>query len=130
MDDYIFDGEFILVAEDGENLRSRKQAIAFLVEGQFWVNNHAHIVSSRRGVADNRFLLHAIDSARLGGRVTGAAQPKPTRANLEQLEVAAPPYATQRRIAAVLSAFDKLIAINERRIQLLEGLAGLFTCSR
>lgn len=123
LDDYIFDGEFILVAEDGENLRSRKQPIASLVEGQFWVNNHAHIISSRTGIADNRFLLHAINAARIGGRVTGAAQPKLTKANLEQLAIASPPYATQRRIAAVLSAFDHLIEINERQIELLEDLA-------
>ena len=44
VDDYIFDGTYLLIAEDGENLKSKKQNIAQVVDGQFWVNNHAHIV--------------------------------------------------------------------------------------
>jgi len=112
-----------LVAEDGENLRSRKQPVASLVSGQFWVNNHAHILRAREGVANNRFLLHAINSAALGGLITGAAQPKLTKANLERLELPCPSPRTQDRIAAFLAAFDELIEMNERRIELLEELA-------
>jgi type I restriction enzyme S subunit len=123
IDDYIFDGEFLLVAEDGENLRSRKEPIARLVRGRFWVNNHAHILTPRAGVADDRFLLHFINHTPLSGRVTGAAQPKLTKTNLMELRVSCPSLATQRRIAAVLSAFDELIESNERRIELLEDLA-------
>jgi type I restriction enzyme S subunit len=123
VDDYIFDGEHILVAEDGENLRSRKQPIAALVSGQFWVNNHAHIISARVGRADNRFLLHALNTSSLDGRVTGAAQPKLTKASLEQLKVHCPSFPVQRRMAAVLATFEELIEINERRIALLEDLA-------
>ena len=44
IDDYIFDGTFLLIAEDGENLKSQKQNIAQIATGKFWVNNHAHIV--------------------------------------------------------------------------------------
>ena len=42
VDEYIFDGEFMLIAEDGANLVTRNEPIAFLVSGQFWVNNHLH----------------------------------------------------------------------------------------
>ena len=42
--DYLFDGEYLLIAEDGENLRTRNTPIASLANGKFWVNNHAHIV--------------------------------------------------------------------------------------
>ena len=44
INDYKFDGKFMLLAEDGENLNSRKKPIAFIVEGKFWVNNHAHVL--------------------------------------------------------------------------------------
>jgi len=44
VDDYIFDGDYLLVAEDGENLRTRRTPIAFMVRGKFWVNNHATIL--------------------------------------------------------------------------------------
>lgn len=125
IDDFLFDGEFVLVAEDGENLRSRKQPIGSLVSGRFWVNNHAHILRARDGVANNRFLLHAINNAALGGFITGAAQPKLTKANLERIEFPCPPAALQARIAALLARFDELIEINERRIDVLEQLVKL-----
>jgi type I restriction enzyme, S subunit len=123
IDDFIFDGEFLLVAEDGENLRSRKAPIARLATGRFWVNNHAHIVTPKPGLADENFLLHLLNNTPLAGRVTGAAQPKLTKANLADLEFECPPYELQLRIGAFLSAFAKLIEINERRIELLEDLA-------
>jgi type I restriction enzyme S subunit len=123
VDDYLFDGEYVLVAEDGENLRSRKKPVAALVSGRFWVNNHAHVFRARTDAANNRFLCHAINQASLSGLITGAAQPKLTKANLERLEFPCPPVQIQNRIAAVLSAFDELIEINERRIELLEDLA-------
>lgn len=123
IDDFIFDGEFILVAEDGENLRSQKQPIASLVSGRFWVNNHAHIVRARECIADNRFLLHAINQAPISGAITGAAQPKLTKASLQRLEIPCPSFDVQRRLAALFAAFDGLIAINERRTELLEDLA-------
>lgn len=123
IDDYIFDGEYLLVAEDGENLRSRKQPIASLVSGKFWVNNHAHILKVDETLANSTFVLHAVNQAPLAGLVTGAAQPKLTKANLERLPIPAIAKAEQDRIAAVLAGFDELIAINQRRVEVLEQLA-------
>ena len=57
VDSYLFDGEFILVAEDGENLRSRKEDIALIVRGKFWVNNHAHILKGLQS-SDTRYIRH------------------------------------------------------------------------
>ena len=45
IDDFIFKGEYLLVAEDGENLKSRKKPLATVVKGEFWANNHTHILS-------------------------------------------------------------------------------------
>jgi type I restriction enzyme S subunit len=56
VDKYLFDGEYLLVAEDGENLRTRNTPVAFLARGRFWVNNHAHIVRGNLN-ADTRFLM-------------------------------------------------------------------------
>jgi type I restriction enzyme S subunit len=44
VDDWLFDGEYLLIAEDGENLRTRRTPVAFLARGKFWVNNHLHFV--------------------------------------------------------------------------------------
>ncbi len=123
VDDFLFDGEYVLVAEDGENLNSRKLPVAFMARGQFWVNNHAHIIKGKKGVADDRFLISWFAQADIKGYITGAAQPKLSQANLKRIALTAPPYPTQRKIAGVLSAYDDLIENNTRRIAILEEMA-------
>jgi type I restriction enzyme S subunit len=123
IDDYIFDGQFILVAEDGENLNSRKLPLALMAAGKFWVNNHAHIVRPKPEVADDIFLLHALNCADIKPYVTGAAQPKLSQANLRLIKIALPPLPIQRRIAGILSAYDDLIENSQRRIKILEEMA-------
>ena len=61
IDDFIFDGTYLLIAEDGENLKSKKQNIAQIAEGQFWVNNHAHIVQGNE-FCDTRYLCYLLNS--------------------------------------------------------------------
>lgn len=127
VDAYLFDGRYILVPEDGENLNSRKLPIAYFAEGKFWVNNHAHIIRAKPDKADDVFLKHAINALDISGYVTGAAQPKLTQANLRRIGVLAPDLDTQRRIGSILGAYDDLIEVNRRRVAVLEDMArGLF----
>ena len=123
IDDYIFDGKFLLIAEDGENLRSRKEPIASFTCGKFWVNNHAHIVTAKPELADDYFIKACLNSANLAAYVTGAAQPKLSQGNLKQIEINLPDLPTQRKIAGILSAYDDLIENNLRRIKILEEMA-------
>ncbi len=123
IDGYLFDGRYLLVAEDGENLNSKKLPLALIAGGKFWVNNHAHILRARPEIADDTFILACLNNADVRPYVTGAAQPKLSQANLRQIEIPLPPLAVQRRIAGILSAYDELIENNLRRIQILEELA-------
>lgn len=123
IDDYIFDGQFILVAEDGENLNSRKLPLALMASGKFWVNNHAHIIRSKPGVSDDIFLLHSLNCTDIKPYVTGAAQPKLSQANMRLIKITLPPLPIQRRIAGILSAYDALIENSQRRIKILEEMA-------
>jgi type I restriction enzyme S subunit len=123
IDDYIFDGRYILVAEDGENLNSKKLPLALFAEGKFWVNNHAHVLRGKPAVADDVFLLACLNNADIKPFVTGAAQPKLSQANLRQVEILLPPLPTQRRIAGILGAYDELIENCQRRIRILEAMA-------
>jgi type I restriction enzyme S subunit len=123
IDDYIFDGRYILVAEDGENLNSRKLPLALFATGKFWVNNHAHVLRGKSGFVDEVFLLACLNNADVKPFVTGAAQPKLSQANLRQIELLLPPLPTQRRIASILSAYDDLIENSQRRIKILEAMA-------
>jgi len=120
VNEYLFDGDYILIAEDGENLRTRTQPIAFAVSGQFWVNNHAHIVKGKDNIANDLFIKYFLNNLDINPYVTGAAQPKLSQRNLKAISVPTPPLPTQRKIASILSAYDDLIENNLKRIKLLE----------
>ncbi len=113
VDDYIFDGTYLLIAEDGENLKSKKQNIAQVVDGQFWVNNHAHIVQGNEQ-CDTRFLCYLINSTDLSGYVTGSAQPKLSQANLNAVTLSLPTLAEQKRIVEYLYMLDQKIDVNRQ----------------
>ena len=113
IDDFIFDGTYLLIAEDGENLKSQKQKIAQVVDGQFWVNNHAHIVQGNE-LCDTRYLCYLLNSMDLSGYITGSAQPKLSQANLNSLILHLPSIREQRTIVEYLYMFDKKISVNQQ----------------
>jgi type I restriction enzyme S subunit len=123
IDGYIFEGRYLLIPEDGENLNSRKLPIAYFADGRFWVNNHAHIVRGKPGKADDRFIKHWLNAQDIKAFVTGAAQPKLSQGNLKQIPIRLPAFCMQRRIADILSAYDDLIENSTRRIAILEDIA-------
>ncbi len=125
INDFIFDGEYVLVAEDGANLVTRQQPIAQIASGKFWVNNHAHVIRAKSDVSMNYFVLTLLNFFNLTGYVTGAAQPKLSQKNLKIVKVELPNLEEQKSICRVLSAYDDLIENNRRRIQLLEQAARL-----
>jgi type I restriction enzyme S subunit len=122
VDDFLFDGLHLLIAEDGENLRTRKLPIAFLANGRFWVNNHAHIVKAN-AEADTRFLLYALLTADVTSYLSGSTMPKLTQGNLNRIPILAPPKEEQQAIAAVLGALDDKIDVNRRTNKTLESIA-------
>ena len=119
IDDFIFNGTYLLIAEDGENLKSQKQNIAQLATGKYWVNNHAHIVESN-GLCDIRYLCYLLNTMDISGYITGSAQPKLNQANLSLISVNLPPVNIQKRIAEFLSRFDDKIEVNRRINENLE----------
>ena len=119
---YLFDGEYLLIGEDGENLRTRQTPIAFMATGKFWVNNHAHIVRGNHR-AHTRFLCYVLSQTEISGYLTGSTMPKLTQGNLNRLPVIAPPLAEQIAIAAVLGALDDKIELNRRMNATLEAMA-------
>ena len=113
IDDYIFDGEYLLIAEDGENLKSQKQNIAQIARGKYWVNNHAHILESN-GKCDIRYICHLLNKMDISGYITGSAQPKLNQANLCSIEVELPDIQEQKRIAEFIGNFDDKIELNRQ----------------
>ena len=111
IDDYIFDGKYLLIAEDGENLKSKKQNIAQLAEGRFWVNNHAHIVQCNERCR-LEYLCFMLNSMDLSGYITGSAQPKLSQANMNNISFEIPSVDMQDLILSVILPIEKRIAMN------------------
>jgi len=123
--DFIFDGDYLLVSEDGANLLARSTPIAFTSSGKSWINNHAHVLELGT-YAERRFLEFYLNSIDLAPYISGAAQPKLSKANLNRIQVPQPSVAEQERIVGILDNFDTLVndlsvglaaEINARRAQ-------------
>jgi len=123
IDDYIFDGEYLLISEDWANLVERKTPIAFVAKWKFWVNNHAHIIKGKDGLSDLYYLLYLFQILDISWYITWTAQPKLSQKNLQNIELLLPPLPVQRKVASILSAYDDLIENNNKRIKLLESMA-------
>ena len=107
VDRYLFDKPLLLVGEDGANLLLRSKPIAFIASGQYWVNNHAHVIDAVAGV-DLRYIALFINATNLAPYVTGTAQPKMNQEKLNSILVPLPPTNEQHRI---VSAFEGIAAI-------------------
>lgn len=115
VDNYLFDGEYLLIGEDGANLLSRSKPIAFLAKGQFWVNNHAHVLQTR-GNMPLSYLEHYINSIDLKLFVTGSAQPKLTQRSMNKIPIKIPPSDEQKIIAEEIDAKFSLIEDIEKNL--------------
>ncbi len=101
VDRYLFDGIYLLLGEDGTVVDSKGFPILQYVEGKFWVNNHAHIITGKNGFSvELLYLLFSLTSVQ--SIVTGAVQPKISQANLNKVPVIIPS-------GGELKAFDATI---------------------
>ena len=105
--DYIFNGDYLLISEDGANLLARSTPIAFSVSGKSWVNNHAHILKFNT-YAERRFVEYYLNSIDLTPYISGAAQPKLNQKNLNGIQIPNPALAEKEKIVSILDKFDAL----------------------
>jgi type I restriction enzyme, S subunit len=117
VNDYIFDDDLILLAEDGANIIDRSSPIVYRMTGKFWVNNHAHVLKPKKNVAIG-YLLNFLESLNYETYNTGTAQPKLNRQVSEQIPINIPSYAEQQKIASVLSAADAEIETLQKQLDL------------
>ncbi|QXF32210.1 restriction endonuclease [Photorhabdus luminescens] len=105
--DYIFDGDFLLVSEDGANLVARNTPIAFSISGKSWVNNHAHVLKFET-YAERKYVEYYLNSIDLTAYISGAAQPKLNKKNLNSISIPNPSPEEKERIVSTLDKFDAL----------------------
>ena len=104
--DYIFDGAFVLVGEDGSVITKKGAPVVNWAEGKIWVNNHAHIIKEVDGVL-LRYLFHCIQTIDIRKLIHGAI-PKLTQSDFKNLMIPLPPLEVQRKIAHILDKFTEL----------------------
>ncbi|AFI46875.1 restriction endonuclease subunit S [Pasteurella multocida subsp. multocida] len=105
--DYIFDGDLLLISEDGANLLARNTPIAFSISGKSWVNNHAHVLQFKTYV-ERRFVEFYLNNIDLAPYISGAAQPKLNKQNLNNIKIPSPLFPTQQKIVDILDKFETL----------------------
>jgi type I restriction enzyme, S subunit len=122
INDYIFDGQYVLISEDGENLRSRQTPIAFLANGRFWVNNHAHILQGNDELI-NEFIVYYFQFLDITPFITGAAQPKLNLENLLSIPIFSPDRETRIALTQILNSLDRKIENLRQQNETLEQIA-------
>lgn len=122
VDSYIFEGEHLLLSEDGDNLRTRNTPIAFLADGKFWVNNHAHILRANEE-NNTKYLCYALQVADITSYLSGSTRPKLNQKDMRRIPVYAPPLPEQKAIAHILGTLDDKIELNRKMNATLEAMA-------
>ena len=115
--DFIFEGEYILLGEDGANIVMRNSRLVFLAKGKFWLNNHAHIFQSKDS---NTFLCEALERINYTKYNSGTAQPKLNSDVVKKIQLHLPSFPEQQKIASFLSAVDKKLQKLSKKKELLE----------
>ena len=124
--DYIFEGDTLLVSEDGANLLARSTPIAFSVSGKYWVNNHAHILKFEN-LATQRFVEFYLESIKLDEYITGAAQPKLNQKALNSIPIPIPEnIGAQAKIVKSIESLQeetqRLASLYQRKLAALDEL--------
>ncbi|MEZ9276823.1 restriction endonuclease subunit S [Vibrio sp. 10N.286.54.B2] len=113
VDDFLFDGDFVLLGEDGANIITRSTPLAFVVKGKFWVNNHAHVL---KALGSTYFLAQSLELLNYEKYNSGTAQPKLNAAICKKIELIMPCDAEQTKIANFLSAIDQKIDLTNSEL--------------
>lgn len=103
IDEYLFDGEYVLLAEDGGHFEKPDKGVAYIADGKFWVNNHAHVLSGLAGVP-NQFIKHQLNNINWMPYVGGSTRLKLTQTKMKTVPFLLPPIKEQKRIADKIDA--------------------------
>jgi len=112
---YTHKGEFILIAEDGAN--DLKNYPVQYVNGEIWVNNHAHVLQNKENVSDNKFLKYSISNTNIESVLVGGGRAKLTANALMNIELSIPTQAEQCKLGNLFHKIDNLITLHQRKYE-------------
>lgn len=112
--EYLFDGQFLLLAEDGSVETPNGFPVLQLTDGKFWANNHTHILRGSK-LASTEYLYLRLEKQPIRGYITGAAQPKLTQTNINRIPISLPPFELMEQFTALVKPFFELRATLGRK---------------
>jgi type I restriction enzyme M protein len=119
VDSYIFDGDYLLLSEDGANLLARSTPIAFSITGKNWINNHAHILKFE-SLITQKFVETYLNQTDLTHYITGMAQPKLNQAAMNKVPIPIPKLDLQKEIVDKIKQEENAIKANNLLINSFE----------
>ena len=121
IDEYIFDGKYVLLSEDGANILDRNYRVAFIARGKIWVNNHAHVLLPYKNI-DINFLSEALERLNYAIYNTGTTMPKLNQEVCRKICLNIPSREEQNKIGNLLFLLNERIATQNKIIEKLETL--------
>lgn len=115
VDKYLFDEEILCIAEDGSDWSFNKKC-SYIMNEKCWVNNHAHVVTAKKGII-LKYLYYYLNYSDLSSKVTGTTRGKMTKSALNSIEIPIPDYDMQGRIVVILDKTQDLIDKRNQQIQ-------------
>ena len=116
VDGYLFDEELILLSEDGANITDRNYPVCFIASGKYWVNNHAHVLRSKKG-NENNFICNSLERKDYTQYNTGMAMPKLNKETCRKIPVLCPTFEEQQKIGDCFRSLDHLITLHQRKCE-------------
>ena len=114
VDGYLFDEELVLLSEDGANITDRNYPVCFLASGKYWVNNHAHVLKTKKN-NENNFICNSLERKDYTQFNTGMAMPKLNKETCKNIPISCPSYEEQKKIGDYFRNLDHLITLFQRK---------------
>jgi type I restriction enzyme S subunit len=121
IDGFIFEGEHLLLAEDGGRWGPYEPS-AYLMDGRFWVNNHAHVLKALGSVTSNAYLANWLNYTDIQVHISGSTRGKLNQGVMKAIPVGLPDVRTQEMICDQLKTVDGKLASEEARRDALTNL--------
>jgi type I restriction enzyme S subunit len=116
VNDFIFDGEYLLMAEDGSVITTERAPVLQLVNERFWPNNHTHVLRAKPPISTH-FLYLGLSQVDVSPYITGAAQPKITQENMNRIPFFCGPTKLHKEFNGLVAPMIRQSQIVQRKIQ-------------
>lgn len=95
---FLFDERLVLLGEDGAKWESGQNS-AFIAEGKYWVNNHAHVFRPHREKLNDIYVVTLLNQMNLIPFITGVTVPKLNQERMRAIEIPLAPLQVQVELA-------------------------------